>query len=419
MQKTAQWLLVAALIAGIAAPAAAQAKPRVAVMEVQGPLADKVQRFIAAALRDEVEIVETNGANTLSGDSDYAAVAQAQEIQAFVIARVEKARRYDVTITVRQGSDGTVVGEETWSEGKPAKLSVIERELWTRIGPIIQRARPPEPEPVETAPVVASDDEGLSDEEEEDDSSDSPGQLPALRVELAFGPMWRDQAYNDAAISTPFRYYNKVGAPSMWLGLSTAIYPLAFMQDGPLANIGIVLGFGLAIAADSATASGESIPTSASAFHVGGRFRLPIDPALLGLTVAFGQRTFTTDVPPTLEASTPIPDVGYRFVRIAVDGEIKLADALNLELNGGYLVLLKSGELADAAYFPNLTGGGVEFGLGGAYKIGDTGISLRAAFDWQRFFFTLNPAPGAMRVAGGSTDDYYTFTLGGRYELTR
>jgi hypothetical protein len=230
--------------------------------------------------------------------------------------------------------------------------------------------------------------------------------------------MWRDQAYNDAAMSTPYRYYNSVGSPSMWLALSATVYPLAFIQNGVLSNLGISAGFGTAVAADSKTAAGESIPTTASTFHIGARFRLPLDPVLLGFTLGMGQRTFTTDVPAPIAASTPIPDVSHRFVRIAADGAIKVMDALNVELNAGYLYRLKSGELADATYFPNLSGGGVEFGLAGVYAIGTTGISVRAGLDWQRFFFTLNPAPGATRVAGGSSDDYYTFTLSGRYELT-
>lgn len=443
MSRRSSWQIGAALLVSLAVTSATSAalgqdRTRVAVVDVDGPQAARIRGHIEAALGSHVELVDAGSGRAPSTDEGFAELAQRLDVQAMVTARIKKARRFVVTVTVRQGNDGAVVATETWSDKKAPKLSVIERELWRKLGSAIDdadgpaRAREPEPTPTPSRRPARADtserddaapqddeeeDEEEAEEEEEEESADTDGaseRRPALRVELGFGPMWRDQAYNDSARDVPFRYFNEIGSPAMWLSVSGAWYPVALASDSMLGNLGLVAGFGTAIGLSSEDEAGNAIDTSASAFHIGLRGRLPIDRSELGLTIAYGGRNFSTEAP----AATPIPDVSHRYLRLAADGHIALSDAFGLELNAGYLLRLGSGELEDDAYFPELSGGGIEVGAAAVMALGDSGLSLRAGLDWQRFFFSLNPAVDAPRVAGGSVDNYYTLNISARYELT-
>lgn len=448
MQRRFTWLVAPLLLVAIAVavttPVAAQSRPRVALVGVEGPQARKVQGYIEAALQDEAELVDAGGASTPTSNSGFADLAERLDVQALVTARVEKSRRFVVTVTVRQGRDGSVVSSETWAEKKAPKLSVVERELWSKLGDAITSAEGPVAEPAPTAAPSRNrparnqatrepteEDEETAGDEDSDEASDEDvaaegewesdtgsdtdsARRPALIVDLGVGPIWRDQAYNDTAMNAPFRYFNEIGSPALWVSLSLGFYPLALSGDGMLANLGVVGGLGMAPGAGSTTEDGTDVPTNASAFHVGVRGRVPMDRSELGVTIAYGARNFSTDAP----ASTEIPDVSHQFLRLAGDGHLALADALALELNLGYLLRLGSGELEDDTYFPNLSGGGIELGLAAVFALGDSGLSLRAGLDWQRFYFSFNPEPGDMRIAGGAVDNYYTFMLGARYALT-
>ncbi len=450
MLGRSSWLLVAVLLGStiVSEQALAQGRPRVAIVDVQGPQARKVEGYIEAALRDEAEVVDAGDASAPSSNSGFAELAERLDVQALITARIDKGRRFVVTVSVRQGRDGSVMTSATWAEKKPQRLSVIARELWSKLGSEIASAEGPTPpaavasssRPARGRTAAAADDnttdaeddgddeESDDEEESEDDeastgdeeeaeeeaSGDSDGRRPALVADLGVGPMWRDQAYNDSAMNAPFRYYNEMGSPALWVSLSVGFYPLALSGDGMLSNLGLVAGFGTALGLKSTDETGAELDTGASAFHVGVRGRLPLDGSELGLTVAYGARSFSTEAPDT----TPIPDVSHSFLRLAGDGHIGLSEALGLELNLGYLLRLGSGELEDAEYFPELSGGGVELGLAGVFALGDSGLSLRASFEWQRFFFSLNPEVGAQRVVGGAVDNYYTFLIGARYALT-
>lgn len=407
MSGRSSWLLVAAFLAssGVADHALAQGNPRVAVLEVQGPQARKVQGYIEGALRGEVELVDAGDASAPSSNTGFADLAQNLDVQAVIVARVEKSRRFVVTVTVRQGRDGSLVGSATWAEKKAPRLSVIQRELWAKLGSAIETAEGPaaaEPTPApatpsrnrptraESAPDEDAEERGEEDEEvaEEDeaaeaDESDSGApstRRPALRLELGFGPMWRDQSYNDTARLPPARYFNEMGSPAMTLALAGTFYPAALFSDSMLGNLGLTLGFGSALGLSSADDAGTEFGTSATTFHIGLRARVPVGLSEFGLTLAYAGRNFIVDAP----AATEIPDVRHRFLRIAGDGHIALSDTFGLELNLGYLVRLSTDELDGAEYFPQLSGGGFEAGVAAVMAIGDSGLSVRLGLDWQQ-----------------------------------
>jgi len=413
-------------ISSVALGAVAHAQqPRVTILGADGQLASKIQGYLEGGLDGHVELVDVGPVGPEASGGQLTGLAQRFNVQAYVSASTAKRGSFVTTVTVRQGLDGAVVAEETWREKRAPRLSSIERELWERIGSAIQGAQAPAPEeedaenqePTPHRIAVAREDEPSQEDETEDEdeaNNDAPSTSTrdALITELSFGPMWRDQDYNDALRDVPLRYYNEVGSPAMWVALSLEIYPLAFGGDGFLGDLGLVAGYGTAVGLDSADEAGNTYSTSASAFHVGlrGRFSLG-DGTEAGLTLAYGVRSFSAESP-----TLPLPEASHSFLRLAADGRVELMDGFGLELNAGYLLRLGTGELQDADYFPELSGGGVEAGVAAVVGLGG-GLSVSANFDWQRFFFAFNPTLDADRVVGGATDDYYTFTLGARYAL--
>lgn len=386
-------------------------RPRVAILGADGLQADKIQEYLNAGLADHVELVDVGPVGPDAATFQLTGLARRFNVVAYVSATTEKRGKFTTTVTVRQGVDGAVVAEETWEDKRSARLSVIKRELWARIGSAVMAALGPPVEEEEQIPepTVADDEEQLG---EGTDEAPATSTRDALVAELSFGPMWRDQDYNDALREVPLRYFNEIGSPAMWVALSLEIYPLAFGGDGFLGDLGLVAGYGTAVGLNSADEAGNTYSTSASAFHAGIRGRLSVgEGAEAGLTLAYGFRSFSTEAP-----MLPLPEANHSFLRIAADGRMKLTDGLGLEVNAGYLVRLGSGELEDADYFPELSGGGVEAGVAAVIAI-TGGLSVSANLDWQRFFFAFNPTLDANRVVGGATDDFYTFTLGARYAL--
>lgn len=407
-------------MSGVAVGSVAHAQqPRVTILGADGQVASRIQGYLEGGLEGHVELVDVGPVGPEASARQLTGLAQRFNVQAYVSASTTKRGSFVTTVTVRQGLDGAVVAEETWREKRAPRLSSIERELWERIGSAIQDAQAPAPEEEDeenhdAAPgrVAAANEDEPSDEDEANDDAPSTSTRNALVTELSFGPMWRDQDYNDALREVPLRYYNEFGSPAMWVALSLEIYPLAFGGDGFLGDLGLVAGYGTAVGLDSSDEAGNTYSTSASAFHVGlrGRFSLG-EGTEAGLTLAYGVRSFSTESP-----TLPLPEANHSFLRIAADGRMELMDGFGLELNAGYLLRLGTGELQDADYFPELSGGGVEAGIAAVIGLG-SGLSVSANLDWQRFFFAFNPTLDADRVVGGATDDYYTFTLGARYAM--
>ena len=166
--------------------AATPATPDNIVVEAfTGISASNTHDFLVAGLSDhplfrlvDQDAVRTRGRElfdtTRLSAEQYAALARDQDIRAFLSGRIaRRSGRYVLTVTVRSGETGEVVGQAEWRVTRPSGFSVLELEAYAQLtGPLElawspARSRgpsddeqPPEPPPVleeEVPPAVDPD----------------------------------------------------------------------------------------------------------------------------------------------------------------------------------------------------------------------------------------------------------------------
>ncbi len=205
------------------------------------------------------------------------------------------------------------------------------------------------------------------------------------------------------------RPYNLTAAPAIAGALE--FYPGAFAGNGPASMIGIVASGEYVPLLASRDALGNSFPTTAYAFSAGLRGRYRFRNIEIGATAAYVRQSFTIE-----GANRPdgIPNVTYQSVRLGLGGRIDVTERVAIMASGAYLLVLDTGEIGTAAYFPHATAGGVEAGLGAAYRI-VSGLEVRLNLDWRRYFLGMHSVPEDQPqsyVAGGAADDYFSATIG-------
>ena len=96
----------------------------------------------------------------------------------------------------------------------------------------------------------------------------------------------------------------------------------------------------------------------------------------------------------------------YLALRPALSLRVKIIDRLALTLEGGYRIVVSSVQ----SLFPHVAAGGFDASIGAAVPLG-IGFELRATFDYQHYFFAMNPNPGDRYILGGALDQYIGGTL--------
>jgi len=151
-------------------------------------------------------------------------------------------------------------------------------------------------------------------------------------------------------------------------------------------------------------------PTTLWGFSLGARFRIPFAAHTLTAVVGYGLQSFRIEaISPTVSAPE-IPDVDYSFMRLGAEVRFVFGWFVT-ELNFAYLPLFGTGQLSEPDWFPNNSGAGLEAGGVLGFLLADW-VELRAAFEYRRFWFSLNPEPGDARIAGGALDNYFKGSLG-------
>ena len=95
-------------------------------------------------------------------------------------------------------------------------------------------------------------------------------------------------------------------------------------------------------------------------------------------------------------------------MRPAVALRVKVIERLWLSLDGGYRVIVGSGQVR--TLFPRSNGGGFDVALGGAVPIA-LGFEARATVEYAHYFFAMGAQPGDRYVLGGALDQYVGATL--------
>lgn len=409
--------------------------PNMMVRPFDGPKAKALQERVVKVLEEQgADLVPAGfeGPQAMETDADYAAVAARLNIQAYIQGEATNDNTgWKLKLSVRQGSDGAVVGgAEFTASWFPGLLTKIDEELVGTLEKALSGAKVPEGAPVEEE----------TDEPATETTEEKPAPKP-LELDAGVGFLFRSyQATNAVTLPGVLPTRDQSGGMAD-LRIGAAFYPGALFTDTFLANLGLVGHFerslgGSTQAGDDPTNSFPSgdLDTALTAYDVGLRVRLPIATNELGFSAAYGNHTFEIDdggtVPdPTDPDNDPklVPDVNYTYIRIGADFAYTL-DAYMLEADLGLRIVNSAGEdpgqIQDDAWFPRSDVGGVDFGVTAGYALSER-LSVTLGLDFRNFFYSMNSreadfglgAEPRRPVAGGANDMYFAGLVAARYAL--
>lgn len=262
----------------------------------------------------------------------------------------------------------------------------------------------PDATPTESAPTDAA-------------PADSQG-AKGLEASFQAGAFRRMLRYNDDLFQRLQSYTLKTGP---WLEGDVALFPGALAGDhGALSWFGIEGSYGQAVGLDSERYADESFETSSRAYRFGLVARVPVGAHRVTGSVAYGRRLFEVeDIVPDnalYPAEPGIPSADYQFVRIGAGFTFQATRELSLVTDLGYRAIVGEGDIASDSWFPNASAGGIDFGMQLRYALTES-LDVRAGFELERYFFTLNPEVGDDNVAGGALDQYIGAFVGVGYAL--
>jgi hypothetical protein len=265
--------------------------------------------------------------------------------------------------------------------------------------------------------VSAEADEAASDADQGEPALEQDAARPSpFDVALGLAGFTRNFAYKDDL--SGLRSYGLDMGPSLALKLHW--YPAAHFESGPAALIGLDLRGQTAFALDSAF-GGNKFSTSAHAFGLGVRARLPLGEHELAAVVGYGQQSFAIDdaASKTGKLDPGVPSTAYSFARLGVEARVVFGD-FAFAAAAAYLPTFSTGEVE--RMFPHASAAGVEGDVSLSHQLSQN-FELIATLGMQRFAFDLSPtladAKAGRPIAGGALDQYLWGTLGARLVLGR
>ncbi len=232
-------------------------------------------------------------------------------------------------------------------------------------------------------------------------------------MRLGFEVAARWFAYSDPLkVATNLRPYDVTGVPLLSFG--GEMRPLRWTRVPVLEDVGIAGEYSFAPYLTSAATEGRDIQTSWERGKVG--IRAPIRlgrgerAPVVAPVVGYGWLDFSFQETGPLAAE--IPTVGYRLLRVGLDGRLRLGGPVALVLAFAYLEPLAGGVLYER--FRDVTIGGIDADLGLSLAIA-RGAEVSLSLGYTRFFSTFVPVPGDAYVAGGALDQYGRVKMGFSY----
>lgn len=438
---------------------------RLGVANFHGPAGSATRNIVTRAAQanhyqviggDQLERTAAKLRVRLDSDRGFGEVARSLGISAFLTGEMTTGR---ATLTIRNGDGGAVLDVATWTAPNPSRLSaMVAKTFWRRLGPSIERSRPPAgvkaegaveaataapgaaragavtavaraPAPT-TAPTTAplTADASAETAAEPDLVAPQPSRPPAVEepgesinevVSVSVGPRlgMRSLSYTEDRYAMNSNY-SLANAPLA--GVAVDIFPGALTSTGAAAAIGMTgdVSYLLPVVKSQFQEGGPSYTTSGVAWSVGVKVRA--HPGVFG-TAAVGSHYYRVA---DTSAGVPsnIPTTNYQFIRAGAGLRRRLSPAVVLMARGAYLYCLKLGQIADAGYFPKATGAGFEAGTALGFQISSR-LEARLGIDVQRFKLAFNVTQAdylnGARTAGGAVDQYVevwaalAFVMGG------
>ena len=448
--------------------AASAADKRVGIPRFEGQQEALIRKVVMQVVKskgyDLVRSREIEGAakGGLDSNDSYQALAKELALSAVVTGEVGKKK---AKLTVRNGADGSVIGEGAFAGANPKKLAVeVAKTFWRRLGSAIDRGRLPAgaKKPGKAAAAAPEDNEddkeaaaALADkgddkddkadekeakedkgkskdsdkasakaekevaaaeeekprkkrkEKAEDEESTASGGGAGLRaLDLFVGAhlFKRDLSYKDNVGPNKLRPYS---LPATTLYAGAVFYPGALGGgSGVAANLGLDVSAELGFKITSKTSTGAQFPTTVHDFAGGLRFRIPVGAGEVTPLITFGEHAFVLKSGPGVsrpDMLADLPDTVYRYARIGVMARAPIG---KFSVFGGaaYRYILSAGQIKDN-YFNNLKVAGVDGTAGIGFQVLPM-IELRAAFDIRRYGYTFNPKANDTYIVGGAIDQY-------------
>jgi hypothetical protein len=220
-------------------------------------------------------------------------------------------------------------------------------------------------------------------------------------VEVGGDAVGRRFEYRDG-ISENLRSYSV--APAAMVSAGADVFPFAG-ASGVLRDIGLTGSYARSLFLQSALAGGTNLRSVESAYSFG--FRIRTHPwgdggALLGASYEYAAQSFIFD---SVGASVDgqVPSVDYRANRIGINARIPFG-SFALVAGAGFRAVLSAGEVASRFRSPSTNG--VDGTLGASLTVA-SGWEARLLFDYERYFYGFQPAPGDGYVAGGALDQFF------------
>jgi hypothetical protein len=451
------------------------ADTRVVVRNFTGPSAPLVRKEVVRVLSRQsgIKVVHTGAADSAARrrgvDLDSAAgkqeVAREIEIMSWVEGKVERrAGKLHARIVVLDASTNDQAAKMVLVKKKPKQITLaVKKQLWKRVGNAIKRSSAPdgdtqprgapEEEQQDSAAVASADesDADASKESDADDDSEEPteravasasaseprdtevipglrpmqsaervdgeqesarsaGSPSAIEVNLAMAVLNRSLRFNQP-VTQGLSDYSLGAAPVANMGMR--LYPGAFFSDGWPSYFGLDLGAELGFGVETQNTEGTRFPTKYDGYRGSLIGRYPFGGHDVHAMVGYGVQRFSVSDSTDGEAA-PVPDVDYRAARFGAGGKLRMNSRLAFGLDATWLMINSFGELGSAAWFPGITGSGVQGELFADITMWRT-LCARAALSYQREFFSFNSNPTDTRAAGGASDDYLYASLGFGY----
>jgi hypothetical protein len=385
----------------------------IAVLAFDGPGASRARDHVVDALSASgIEIVSSSRAEgvgeDLGTDDGRRDVARELGLAGLISGEVVRdGDDYEAQVRLYRGEDGELEREATFAGGSAAALlDDIDNNVLSELGDTIAELEP-------AGGGGGSDGGGGGSSSTPGGSSYRPpptgaGAVP-LTVFIELGLLNRSWSYRDDIFMRLRAYSLPVGP---FVGIRAHWFPAAHFTDSFIGNFGFDVRAETAFGLRSTDSANREYPTTMYGVSLGARVRVPIGDHQITAVVGYASQEFRIDA---IDPETPmpeVPDIDYDILRIGAEARVVFGP-LAFELRGSYEVLAGTGPLSSSQWFTHVSGAGIEAGATVGFFLLDY-LEIRAAVDYRRFFFSLNPEVGDSpnRIAGGALDEYWMGHLG-------
>jgi hypothetical protein len=433
----------------------------------EGARAKKIRaRFVTALESGGMQLVPQSaaGRTKLGADpSKYVSVARSTGVKAFVNGKVKLTQKsWTLTLEVRSGANGNVVGSDTISSGwLPGLLKAIDKDAKRKVEKLLSNApegdataaekvelEAPADEKAPTTDPATADPSLTATEAPREDDRPLANQVPIpLVLSVGGGLISRDLSYSDAYLDTLRQPLYPHNIALLGIDLAAAWYPGAHISDGVLANIGLNARF-IRSLQGTTNVGADKVPTQAGAppsystvfqeLDLGVRGRIPMGTWEMGLNVGWGKQQLGLEGDNALvrlpytesDENYPgvVPDIDIEYYRFGADIGFGLFD-WSWVIGAGFrtpFYAREPGQIANERWFPNIIGTTATAKLGVNIPL-FSGLGLAINADFRQTGMDMNTTPQAIvpvnnddpaqnnlrnSIAGGAKDRHILLMAG-------